>query len=127
MISQLHFQNLENANRELALRFEKLRKARANRDTQVSRMPRWNTFSRCSTSIPQCKMLLRNRICSPFVCLRYGSCGIEIEFYPAHVHICTPALMQFLLTSQTFSVILFRSSWTGVSPQRISRCVLSTP
>ena len=34
MISQLHFQNLENANRELALRFEKLRKARANRDTQ---------------------------------------------------------------------------------------------
>ena len=33
MISQLHFQNLENANRELAMRFEKLRKARASRDT----------------------------------------------------------------------------------------------
>ena len=34
MISQLHFKTLENANRELAMRFEKLRKARANRDTQ---------------------------------------------------------------------------------------------
>ena len=34
MISQLYFQNLENANRELTLRFEKLRKARASRDTQ---------------------------------------------------------------------------------------------
>ena len=33
MISQLHFQNLENANREVAMRFEKLRTARASRDT----------------------------------------------------------------------------------------------
>ena len=33
MISQLHFQNLQNANREVAMRFEKLRKARASRDT----------------------------------------------------------------------------------------------
>ena len=32
MISDLHFKNLENANRELAMRFEKLRKARASRD-----------------------------------------------------------------------------------------------
>lgn len=34
MISELHFKLLENANRELAMRFEKLRKARASRDTQ---------------------------------------------------------------------------------------------
>ena len=34
MISELHFKNLENANRELAMRFEKLRNARASRDTQ---------------------------------------------------------------------------------------------
>ena len=32
MISESHFKNLEHANRELALRFEKLRKARARRD-----------------------------------------------------------------------------------------------
>ena len=32
MISKLHFTLLENASRELAMRFEKLRKARANRD-----------------------------------------------------------------------------------------------
>ena len=32
MLSELHYKNLENANRELALRFEKLRKARASRD-----------------------------------------------------------------------------------------------
>ena len=34
MISELNFKTLENANRELAMRFEKLRKARAGRDTQ---------------------------------------------------------------------------------------------
>ena len=34
MISELHFKTLQNANRELAMRFEKLRKARASRDTQ---------------------------------------------------------------------------------------------
>ena len=33
MISKLHFKNLENANRELAMRFEKFRKARASRDS----------------------------------------------------------------------------------------------
>ena len=33
MISESHFKNLENANRELAMRFEKLRKARASRDS----------------------------------------------------------------------------------------------
>ena len=33
MISELHFKNLEHANRELALRFEKLKKARARCDT----------------------------------------------------------------------------------------------
>ena len=33
MISELHFKILEHANRELAHRFEKLRKARATRDT----------------------------------------------------------------------------------------------
>ena len=32
MISESHFKNLENANRELAMRFEKLKKARASRD-----------------------------------------------------------------------------------------------
>ena len=32
MISESHHKNLENANRELAMRFEKLRKARASRD-----------------------------------------------------------------------------------------------
>ena len=32
MISEVHFKTLEHANRELALRFEKLRKARASRD-----------------------------------------------------------------------------------------------
>ena len=32
MLSEPHFKNLEHANRELALRFEKLRKARASRD-----------------------------------------------------------------------------------------------
>ena len=32
MLSEPHFKNLENANRELAMRFEKLRKARARRD-----------------------------------------------------------------------------------------------
>ena len=32
MLSELHFKILENANRELARRFEKLRKARASRD-----------------------------------------------------------------------------------------------
>jgi len=34
MISDLHFRNLENANREVAMRFEKLRNTRASRDTQ---------------------------------------------------------------------------------------------
>ena len=34
MISERHFKNLENANREVAMRFEKLRKVRAGRDTQ---------------------------------------------------------------------------------------------
>lgn len=34
MISELHFKNLENANREVAMRFEKLRNAHASRDTQ---------------------------------------------------------------------------------------------
>ena len=33
MLSEPHFKNLENANRELAVRFQKLRKARARRDT----------------------------------------------------------------------------------------------
>ena len=33
MISELHYKNLENANRELARRFEILRKARASRDS----------------------------------------------------------------------------------------------
>lgn len=37
MISELHFKNLENANRELAMRFEKLRNARASLDTQSIR------------------------------------------------------------------------------------------
>ena len=32
MISDVHFKILENANRELAARFEKLRKVRASRD-----------------------------------------------------------------------------------------------
>ena len=34
MISDLHFQNLILINREVAARFEKLRQAHANRDTQ---------------------------------------------------------------------------------------------
>ena len=34
MISEVHFKILENANRELAARFEKLGKARASRDTE---------------------------------------------------------------------------------------------
>ena len=33
MISESHYKNLEHANRELALRFEKLKKARASRDS----------------------------------------------------------------------------------------------
>ena len=33
MISDLHFKNLDTANRELSRRFEKLKKARARRDT----------------------------------------------------------------------------------------------
>ena len=33
MISESHYTNLENANRELALRFEKLKKARVSRDS----------------------------------------------------------------------------------------------
>ena len=32
MLSEPHFKNLENANRELTRQFQKLRKARANRD-----------------------------------------------------------------------------------------------
>ena len=32
MISESHYTNLENANRELSRRFQKLRKARASRD-----------------------------------------------------------------------------------------------
>ena len=32
MLSDVHFKNVENAHRELSLRFEKLRKARASRD-----------------------------------------------------------------------------------------------
>ena len=32
MLSEPHYKNLENANRELALRFQKLKKARASRD-----------------------------------------------------------------------------------------------
>ena len=32
MISEVHFKTLEHANRELALRFEKLKKARVSRD-----------------------------------------------------------------------------------------------
>ena len=32
MISELHFKNLDTANRELSRRFEKLRKVRASRD-----------------------------------------------------------------------------------------------
>ena len=34
MLSELHFKILENANRELSRRFEKLRKVRASRDTE---------------------------------------------------------------------------------------------
>ena len=34
MISEMHYKILENANRELAQRFEKLRKVRASRDIQ---------------------------------------------------------------------------------------------
>ena len=34
MLSELHYQILENANRELSRRFTKLRKARASRDVQ---------------------------------------------------------------------------------------------
>ena len=34
MISESHYTNLENANRELALRFEKLRKARVSLDSK---------------------------------------------------------------------------------------------
>jgi hypothetical protein len=33
MLTELHYKTLENANRELARRFTKLRKARASRDT----------------------------------------------------------------------------------------------
>ena len=33
MLTELHYKTLENANRELARRFTKLRKARARRDT----------------------------------------------------------------------------------------------
>ena len=33
MLSELHYKILEHANRELALRFEKLKKARASRDS----------------------------------------------------------------------------------------------
>ena len=33
MISESHYKNLEHANRELALRFEKLKKARVSRDS----------------------------------------------------------------------------------------------
>ena len=33
MISESHYTNLENANRELSRRFQKLRKARASHDT----------------------------------------------------------------------------------------------
>ena len=33
MISELHFKNLDTANREMSRRFEKLRKAHASRDT----------------------------------------------------------------------------------------------
>ena len=33
MISETHFKTLDNANRELSRRFQKLRKARASRDT----------------------------------------------------------------------------------------------
>ena len=33
MLSELHYKNLEHANRELAMRFAKLRKARASRDS----------------------------------------------------------------------------------------------
>ena len=32
MLSELHYKNLEHANRELAKQFQKLRKARASRD-----------------------------------------------------------------------------------------------
>lgn len=34
MISERHFKNLENATHEVAMRFEKLREARARRDVQ---------------------------------------------------------------------------------------------
>ena len=34
MISERHFKSLEDANREVAMRFEKLRQARASRDAQ---------------------------------------------------------------------------------------------
>ena len=44
MISESYWKVLEDANRQLALRFEKLRKARANRDAHGIKMAEMNYF-----------------------------------------------------------------------------------
>ena len=44
MISELHWKNLEEANRQLALRFEKMRKARASHDKHGIKMAEMDYF-----------------------------------------------------------------------------------
>ena len=44
MISENYWKVLEDVNRQLALRFEKLRKARASRDTHGIKMAEMNYF-----------------------------------------------------------------------------------
>ena len=44
MISELHWKLLENANRELTLRFEKLRKVRASRDKNRTKRAEMDYF-----------------------------------------------------------------------------------
>ena len=54
MISDLHFKNLDTANRELSRRFEKLKKARASRDApgiQNAEMDYFQALQRLYTSV----------------------------------------------------------------------------
>ena len=58
MLSEQHFKTLENANRELTRQFQKLRQARASRDTDGIKQAEMEYYHSLQHYMPRCKMLL---------------------------------------------------------------------
>ena len=110
MVSDLHFKILDTANRELSRRFEKPAKCAPVATHPASNKPRWSIITHSSTFTPRGKMLSQRGI--------YNFLQLVASAPSVICHI--------LLTSQTYSVILFLSSWTGFLP-RCTLCVASCP